>query len=66
MPDQAVWILIKYDISRQPAKSVNNIFRVRFQILTAVSMKVTVLWNIVSCLIHDDHCFRGAYCHHQG
>jgi hypothetical protein len=41
---------------------------VRLQVLTATSMKMTVLWNVASCsLVDTDRRFRGVYCiHHQG
>jgi hypothetical protein len=41
---------------------------VRFQVLTAASMKVTVVWDVAPCSLVDiDLRFRGAYClHHQG
>jgi hypothetical protein len=41
---------------------------VRFQVLTAASMKVRVLWDVAPCSrVEVDRCFIGAYCfHHQG
>jgi hypothetical protein len=41
---------------------------VRFQILTATSMKMTVFWDVAPCsLVDNDRRYRGAYClHHQG
>jgi hypothetical protein len=37
----------------------------RFQDLTAISMKVTVFWDVVPCsLVESDRCFKGAYCLH--
>jgi hypothetical protein len=41
---------------------------VRFQVVTAASMKFRVLWDVVPCsLIVVDRRFRGVYClHHQG
>jgi hypothetical protein len=47
---------------------VNTKRTVRFQILTAASMKFRVFWDILPCSQVDvDRCFRGAYClHHQG
>jgi hypothetical protein len=41
---------------------------VRFQVLTAASVKITVIWDFVSCsLVEVDRRFRGAYClHHHG
>jgi hypothetical protein len=46
-------------------KQVHN---VRFQVLTAESMKITAFWDIASCsLVHVDRRFRGAYfLHYQG
>jgi hypothetical protein len=40
---------------------------VRFQVLTAASMKLTAFWDIASCNLEEVYCcFRGAYClHHQ-
>jgi hypothetical protein len=48
---------------QQPA----DIF-MRFQVLTATSMKTSVLWDISPCtLVGIDRRFRGAYClHNQG
>jgi hypothetical protein len=38
---------------------------VRFQVLTAESMKVTVSWDVALCsLVEIDRRFRGAYCLH--
>jgi hypothetical protein len=35
----------------------------RFQVLTAASIKMTALWNVAPCsLVEVDWCFRGAYC----
>jgi hypothetical protein len=41
---------------------------VRFQVFMAVSMKMTVFWNVAPCsLVEIDRRFRGAYyLHHQG
>jgi hypothetical protein len=43
-------------------------FDVRFQVLTATSMKMTVFWDVVPCSVVEIDCrFRGAYCLlHQG
>jgi hypothetical protein len=40
---------------------------VRFQVLTAASVKLTVFWDMAPCsLIEADRRFRSAYClHHQ-
>jgi hypothetical protein len=40
----------------------------RFQVLTAVSMNMTVFWDVAPCsLVEIDRRFRGAYClYHQG
>jgi hypothetical protein len=36
---------------------------VRFQVLTAASLKMTVFWDVESCkLIETDRRFRGVYC----
>jgi hypothetical protein len=41
---------------------------VRFQVLTAASMKIRAFWDMAPCsLVAVDRRFRGAYClHHQG
>jgi hypothetical protein len=41
---------------------------VRFQVLTAATVKIRAIWDVASCiLVGVDRCFRGAYClHHQG
>jgi hypothetical protein len=41
---------------------------VRFQVLTAASVKFRVFWDVDLCShVEADRCFRGAYClHHQG
>jgi hypothetical protein len=41
---------------------------VGFQVLTAVSMKFRVFWDVAPCShVEVDRRFRGAYClHHQG
>jgi hypothetical protein len=40
----------------------------RFQVLTATSMKMTVFWDVAPCsLVATDRRFRGVHClHHQG
>jgi hypothetical protein len=39
---------------------------VRFKVLTAVSMKVTVFWVVAASSLVEIHWhFRGAYCHHR-
>jgi hypothetical protein len=40
----------------------------RFQFLTAVSLKMAVFWDVAPCsLVEVYRRFRGAYClHHQG
>jgi hypothetical protein len=45
-----------------------NLNCMRIQVLTAVSMKFTVFWDVAPCRdVEDDRCFRGVYClHHQG
>jgi hypothetical protein len=44
-----------------------NLEKVRFQVLTVASMKMTVFWNVALCsLVEVYRCFRGACClHHQ-
>jgi hypothetical protein len=38
----------------------------RFQVLMAASMKMTVFWDVAPCsLIQTDPCFGGAYCLHH-
>jgi hypothetical protein len=46
----------------------NKKFGMRFQVLMAVSMKMTAFWDIMPCnLAEVDQCFRGSYClHHLG
>jgi hypothetical protein len=41
---------------------------VRFQVLTAASVKFRVFWNLAPCShVEVDRRFRSAYClHHQG
>jgi hypothetical protein len=41
---------------------------VRFQVLTALSLNMTVFWDVAPCsLVEVDRHFRGAYgLHHQG
>jgi hypothetical protein len=40
---------------------------VRFQVLTALSMKIIAFWDIAPCNLGVDRRLRGAYClHHQG
>jgi hypothetical protein len=50
------------------SESMTNLFYVRFQVFTALSMKMRAFWDIALCsLVGIDWCFRGAYClHHQG
>jgi hypothetical protein len=45
----------------------DNSFYVRFQVLTAASMKMAVVWDLGSCsLVETDRRFRGVCClHHQ-
>jgi hypothetical protein len=47
---------------------VSEIFRARFQVLTAASMKFRVSFDVLPCSQVDvDQRFRGVYClHHQG
>jgi hypothetical protein len=38
----------------------------RFQVLTAASMKMTAVWNVAPCsLIEADRRIRGVYCLHH-
>jgi hypothetical protein len=40
--------------------------QIKFQVLTAASMKFRVFWDVASCsLIEVDRCFGGVYCLHQ-
>jgi hypothetical protein len=41
---------------------------VRFQVITAARMKMTVFWDVTPCsLVEACRCVTGAYClHHQG
>jgi hypothetical protein len=44
-----------------------NIHNVRFQVLTMVSMKFRVFWDVAPCThIEVDRRFRGTASHHQG
>jgi hypothetical protein len=45
-----------------------NICDMRFQVLMAASMKITVFWDVVLCsILETDRRFTDAYClHHQG
>jgi hypothetical protein len=56
------------DLRETRFHSVDYIYLVRFQVLTAASMKFRVFWNVAPCgLIGVDQGFRGVYClHHQG
>jgi hypothetical protein len=47
---------------------VNVITLLRFQVLTAASMKIRAFWDAAPCnLVGADRRFKGAYClHHQG
>jgi len=44
-----------------------RIYYVRFQVLTVVSMKFRVFWDVAPCIhVEVDRRFRGVYClHHQ-
>jgi hypothetical protein len=45
---------------------MNIVHFVRFQVLTAASMKFRVFWHIAPCSqVEVDRCFRGAYCRHH-
>jgi hypothetical protein len=45
---------------------IKSHFRVRFQVLTAASMKMIALYDIGTCSLEADRRFRGARClHHQ-
>jgi hypothetical protein len=48
--------------------SSNSSNPVRFQVITAVSVKMTAFWDIAPrSLVEVNRRFRGAYClHHQG
>jgi hypothetical protein len=40
---------------------------VRFQVLTAANVKMTVFWDVALCSLILYRCVTGAYCvHHQG
>jgi hypothetical protein len=42
-------------------------YLVRFQVLTAASMKMTVFWHVACSLVEVYRRFRGAFClHYQG
>jgi hypothetical protein len=40
--------------------------KIRFQVLTAASMKMTVLWNVASCTMVKVRFRRACCLHHQG
>jgi hypothetical protein len=45
---------------------VNTQMNVRFQVLTAASMKMTVFRDVAPCRVEEiDRCFKGAYCLHH-
>jgi hypothetical protein len=52
----------------KPLPVNNRCVWVRFQVLTATSMKMSVFWDVAPCILVDTgRRFRGAYClHHQG
>jgi hypothetical protein len=54
--------------SRRGITPTRNKQYVRFQVLTAASMKFRfVSWDVLPCKIIVDRCFRGTCClHHQG
>jgi len=56
------WYTTKY------MEQQTKITYVRFQVLTAASMKFRVFWDVAPCShVEVDRRFRGAYClHHQG
>jgi hypothetical protein len=41
------------------------LINVRFQVLTAVNMKIRAFWDIAPCRLVVDGRFRGAYCLHH-
>jgi hypothetical protein len=49
-------------------KNLLNKTELGFQVVTAASMKMAVLWVVAPCSLVGVHgCFRGAWClHHQG
>jgi hypothetical protein len=56
------------DVSEVRAASIIPNFYVRFQVLTAASMKFRIVfWDVLPCKIIVDRVFRGTCClHHQG
>jgi hypothetical protein len=59
-------VLIGSDIARGTHRQ--TVWYLRFQVLTAASMKFRVFWDVLPCSEVDvDRCFRGKYClHHLG
>jgi hypothetical protein len=57
-----------YKIYERKSYGANYKVPVRFQVLTAASMKIRAFWDVAPCsLVGVDRRFRGAYClHHQG
>jgi hypothetical protein len=54
-------------VSYDPTDVNTILYWVRFQVLTAMSTKITVFWDIaLCCLLESDQHFRGAHCLHQG
>jgi hypothetical protein len=65
--------MITYYPTKQPIKILLLCRQVgcvpcEISVLTAASMKMTVLWDMAPCTVVEvDRGFRGAYClHHQG
>jgi hypothetical protein len=76
--NNSLWICCAHDVLKKVSSvsahlgksSISQIVlhQMRFEVLTAVNMKMAVLWAIVPCSLVDVYRhFRGAYClHHQG
>jgi hypothetical protein len=63
------WLSHQYPVNDATNLTItkNRLTYVRFQVLTASSIKVTVFWDLASCsLIEINRSSRSAYCiHHQ-
>jgi hypothetical protein len=58
-------VLVKHNFLASSVITENLVSHVRFYVLTAASMKMTVFWDIASrSFVEFDLRFRGAYCLH--
>jgi uncharacterized membrane protein (DUF106 family) len=65
-----LWVSDLLKVNEELCRPVcsQTLYCVRFQVLTAASMKMIAFWHIALCsLVVIDRRFRGAYClHHHG